>query len=216
MQPAPETAPPASAKPDPNRHDSKEAVVLAAARELFLELGYEGTSMDLVARRARASKTTLYSRFPSKEALFAAIISAACREGGFSFTPEEFDPLPLEAALCEIGQRFLTLVWSPEAARMEQILLAEAGRFPEVTRTYLAEGVERVRGGVAAYLAHTNRRGLTALPDPAFAAEMFLTTLKNLNQCDPPFTVPSHSSPEQRQAMIARTVDLFLNGARPR
>ena len=58
--------------------DAKEEKILAAARDLFLELGYAATSMDLVAQRAKASKTTLYTRFPSKETLFAETISTEC------------------------------------------------------------------------------------------------------------------------------------------
>ena len=56
---APTAAKPDLVKPDQAKPDAKEAQVLAAAREVFLELGYEATSMDLVARRAHASKTTL-------------------------------------------------------------------------------------------------------------------------------------------------------------
>src|ERR1700759_4367754 len=38
----------------------------------FQSNGYGATSMNAIARRARVSKTTLYSRFPSKESLFRA------------------------------------------------------------------------------------------------------------------------------------------------
>src|SRR5215471_10405262 len=53
--------------------------ILAAARSLFLNLGYGETSMDAIARRAAVSKATLYSHFDGKDALFAALIMAECR-----------------------------------------------------------------------------------------------------------------------------------------
>lgn len=48
--------------------------ILAAAHELFLELGYARVSMDEVARRARCSKRTLYRHFPSTVQLLTAVL----------------------------------------------------------------------------------------------------------------------------------------------
>src|SRR5687768_754702 len=81
------------------RQDPKAERILEAAKEAFMELGFAATSMDMVAQRARASKTTLYTRFPSKEALFAATISAECERRGMQFRPETFDGVPVEEAL---------------------------------------------------------------------------------------------------------------------
>src|ERR1700722_8250715 len=94
--------------------EPKEQQILAAAKELFLERGYATTSMDMVAQRARASKTTLYTRFPSKEALFAATITAECEARGMVFRPSDFDHLPIAEALHQIGRRFVDLICSPE------------------------------------------------------------------------------------------------------
>ncbi len=56
----------------------KMAQVNEAAHRLFLEHGFAATSMDAVAREAGVSKATLYSYFPSKEALFAHLIADEC------------------------------------------------------------------------------------------------------------------------------------------
>src|SRR5258708_20371451 len=53
--------------------------ILAAARTLFLKLGYGETSMDAIARHAAVSKATLYSHFAGKDALFAALVVTECR-----------------------------------------------------------------------------------------------------------------------------------------
>lgn len=55
---------------DPDRHRE----VLAAARAVLAEVGYERFNMDLVARRVQASKATLYQRWPSKAALIVDAI----------------------------------------------------------------------------------------------------------------------------------------------
>lgn len=58
------------------RNPEAEAAVLAAARELINERGYAGFSVDEVARRAGAGKTTIYRWYPTKADLFIAIYTA--------------------------------------------------------------------------------------------------------------------------------------------
>lgn len=55
------------------RSPEAEAAVLAAAKELIAEKGYAGFSVDEVARRAGAGKTTIYRWYPTKADLFLAI-----------------------------------------------------------------------------------------------------------------------------------------------
>jgi len=51
------------------------AAVVDAARTLFMEQGYAGTTMDDIARRAGLTKRTLYNNYVDKEALFRLIVS---------------------------------------------------------------------------------------------------------------------------------------------
>jgi TetR/AcrR family transcriptional repressor of mexJK operon len=196
------------------REDPKEEKILAAAAEAFLEFGYAGTSMDVVAQRARASKTTLYTRFPSKEALFSATISAFCVHGGLGFEIEELLRQAPEAALRHIGRRFLDLILSPEAVRMEQIITGEAPRFPEVARLFHEAGPQKVRAVVARYFAEATARGQLAVEDPDFAARHFLMSLKTPN-CEEMLGFEP-MPPEARDDFVTRSVRLFLAGALPR
>ena len=47
--------------------------VIAGARDVFLAQGFEGASVDLIAREAGVSKATLYSYFPDKRILFIEV-----------------------------------------------------------------------------------------------------------------------------------------------
>lgn len=49
----------------------REQEILAAAVDILREVGYDKLTLDTVAARARASKATLYRRWPSKAALVA-------------------------------------------------------------------------------------------------------------------------------------------------
>src|SRR5580692_9294911 len=59
-----------------SRSDRKRKALLLAATEVFLDKGYDGTSMDDVAAKAAVSKPTVYKYFSDKERLFAEIVSA--------------------------------------------------------------------------------------------------------------------------------------------
>ena len=196
------------------RDDPKEEKILAAAAEAFLEFGYAGTSMDIVAQRARASKTTLYTRFASKEELFAATISAYCIHHGMELHLDEMLRQPPEKVLCRIGRNFVDLILSPEAVRMEQIITGEAPRFPEVARIFHEAGPQRTIAVVARYLAEAAARGQLSVADPEFTARQFLMSLKAPN-CEQMLALPP-MPPEERDVFVAKVVRLFLDGTAPR
>jgi TetR/AcrR family transcriptional regulator, mexJK operon transcriptional repressor len=196
------------------RDDPKEEKILAAAAEAFLEFGYAGTSMDIVAQRARASKTTLYTRFASKEELFAATISAYCIHHGMELQLDEMLRQPPEKVLCRIGRNFVDLILSPQAVRMEQIITGEAPRFPEVARIFHEAGPQRTINVVARYLAEAAARGQLSVADPQFTARQFLMSLKAPN-CEQMLALPL-MPPEERDAFVAKVVRLFLDGTAPR
>ncbi|WP_035692401.1 TetR/AcrR family transcriptional regulator [Azospirillum halopraeferens] len=197
----------------PPRDDPRTDKILAASKAMFLEQGYDATSMDQVAQAARVSKTTLYTRFPSKEALFSATIGAECERRGMRFGPGELDHLPIEEGLVRIGLRFVDLIWSDEALRIFRLAAGDAGRFPEVARLYFAAGPTHAVRSVATFLERAQERGvLPRLDDSLFAARMLLSML----QAGPWFelvlgigTVPT---PEQRDAFVHRVVRVYLAG----
>jgi TetR/AcrR family transcriptional regulator, mexJK operon transcriptional repressor len=201
-----------SPAPQP-RDDRKEEQILAAAKEAFLEHGFAGTSMDLVAQRAQASKTTLYARFPSKEALFKATISAECARHGMNFNAEAFDALSLKDALCRIGRGFVDLCWSPEAVRVHQIVTGEAPRFPEIARLFQEAGPEEACRAMTRYFERAAARGEIVGEDPRFLAEQFFTMLKGHTHFELTLGVGTPPPLHERDALVQRAVRLFLNGA---
>lgn len=209
MTTEPIAAPPAHDAPAP---DAKAGQILAASRAAFLELGYGGTSMDLVAQRARVSKTTLYTRFPSKEELFTATIIAECDRYGLRFAPDAFDDLPLEETLARVGRRFVDLLWSPEVTKMQQIVIGEASRFPEVARLYFQAGPEQAVAGFVALFDRLSQRGLARIEDPTFTAMQFLAALQGGAHCALELGLCEYPPEEEREAFVRKAVALFVRG----
>ncbi|MEI2609357.1 MAG: TetR/AcrR family transcriptional regulator [Candidatus Promineifilaceae bacterium] len=56
-----------------NNPEGNRAKVLQAAQELFIEKGFEGTSMSLIARRSGITQSLIHHYFGSKEGLWQAV-----------------------------------------------------------------------------------------------------------------------------------------------
>jgi TetR/AcrR family transcriptional repressor of mexJK operon len=148
-----------------------------AAAALFLEKGYQGASMDDIAAAAQVSKQTIYTHFDSKEKLFADLVLG--NAGVVDQFIATFDDLvtdgsgDLELALSRLARRYLGLVMRPQVLRLRRLVLGEAGRFPELARTYY----ERVPGRVIEALSRIFRQlaelGRLQAGDPVGAAEQF-------------------------------------------
>lgn len=152
----------------------KGDAILVAARDLFLEHGYSQTSIEMVAAAAGVGKPTIYSHFGSKEELFDAII-AVRREVLMSkirgITSPTDDP---RADLEQFVSMFQELVLNPGARRWDRLVIAEAGRQPQLARTLFKAGPANVLLLIQRYIESQMAAGLLQVPDPALAAEHLL------------------------------------------
>lgn len=112
-----------------------EHKLLAIALKEFLEHGYGGASMSRVVEAAGISKTTLYSRFPSKEALFRAImylhINALPATMSLT-TPAGLTDL--ETGLKLYANHVLGVSFKGDYLEVNRLIYSEARRFPELGR----------------------------------------------------------------------------------
>jgi len=157
----------------------KRAAIIAAAAELFLHSGYGAVSMDAIAAKAEVSKRTVYSHFPGKDVLFAAVMTSHCdRMVGMDNLQLNPESEPAEV-LRDLGTRLLTLVTSPEAVALFRTVVAEADRFPELGRTFFESGPLRWIETLGPYLKEQDRRGRLKVPDPEAAATLLQHMVKD-------------------------------------
>ncbi len=71
------------------RDAEREAAILAATRELVAETGYERLTIEAVASRAKASKATIYRRWPGKAELVVEALK--CRPQSMPVMPDTGD-----------------------------------------------------------------------------------------------------------------------------
>jgi TetR/AcrR family transcriptional repressor of mexJK operon len=156
----------------------KREAILRAATEVFLRNGYVGTSMDEVAARAAVSKQTVYKHFADKQRLFAELVVTTVREASDPVHDEVqslagSDRDDVEADLRAMARRQVAKVMRPEVLRLRRLVIGEAGRFPELGRTFYELGPGRTIAALADAFARLAARGALRIDDPALAAEHF-------------------------------------------
>jgi AcrR family transcriptional regulator len=129
--------------------------ILETAQRIFLERGLSGASIDEIARLARAGKPTIYARFPTKEALFSAVVMRNAANVRARFQSQVPAAGTLEHRLVSIGANILESLLVGEIIDFMRLAAAEARRFPELAnvgrmaRERGAQAVARVLSEVA-------------------------------------------------------------------
>lgn len=115
----------------------KRSAILAAAKDIFLRLGYEGASMEQIAAAADVSIMTLYRHAESKDDLFAAVIAGACNPDDEA-EQAQFAQLmqrPLDEVLVAVGMIAQQRLADAETVALMRAVMAEATRFPHLGDT---------------------------------------------------------------------------------
>jgi TetR/AcrR family transcriptional regulator, mexJK operon transcriptional repressor len=156
--------------------NGKRAAILDAAASVFLRKGYLGTSMDEVAALAAVSKQTVYKHFSDKERLFTEIVVSTVNEASEPTYNEVLnlrDSGDIEADLRDLAGRLLARVVQPRLLQLRRLVIGEAGRFPELGRTFFELGPGRTVEALAAAFDRLADRGVLELQDSRMAAAHF-------------------------------------------
>lgn len=191
-------------RPDP----AKDRAIIKAAQTLFLDKGY-GVSVDEIAERAGVVKQTVYSRFKSKEELFAACIRAGAEEL----------VAPLSAAipgrgvretLTAFAEHYRRMALEPKRVQLVRVVIAEADKFPELARRFYEDGPLYIRGRLAAYLNKEVAASALRIDDTELAASQFFGLIKGVEHLGALLNVDAAEKELLQSERIAETVDAFL------
>lgn len=162
------------ARRGPGRPTLSNEELLDKALDLFLERGFERTSIDAITAAAGMAKRTVYIRYGDKTALFKAALQRAIEEW---IVPVErlqaAESEDFEETLLNVGQILVSNIMTSAGIRLLRITNAESGRLPEIGAYAYQRGTEPT----IAYLADLFRRRMPLRPelaDPEEAAVAFL------------------------------------------
>ena len=187
----------------------KRGAVMDAAIALFLADGYDRTSLESVARAADVSSATLYKHFPTKEALFGAIMARLWESepGAEGAMPGPGDP---RRGLTLIGQDYADLLGQPRTVALFRVIIAEAPRFPELGRELYERGKRPYLDRLGVYLDREVAAGTLAIDDVAMAARQFLGMINDVVFWPRLLIVDLDVSPEEAHAVVDQAVETFL------
>ena len=216
------TGQPSSREPAPRQRAARMAsgpAIREAATALFLERGYAGTTMDDIAAAAHVSKQTIYTHFADKESLLASLVLAnSDRVDGFLGTMVSVvhDTAGLEEGLRELARLYLRFVIRPEVLRMRRLVLAEAGRFPELARMYYEQVPQRVYATLAGIFTELAQQGRLEVEDAGRAAEHFAWLVLGAPLDRGMFYDSAEAASTANDASADAAVRVFLAGYSPR
>lgn len=164
---APDDAGPACAA------DARRAAYIAAAQRLFFAHGYGATSMNAIAAAVGGSKTTLWALFPSKLALFEAVVEGIVRNYGAALTVDLDSAPDVRAALIRMGDALMETILSPPVTEIHRLVMGEAARVPELGRVMYERGPAQGQKRLAAYLERQMQAGTLKTGDARLAAQQF-------------------------------------------
>lgn len=155
-----------------------EGHLLDVALKEFLAKGYGGASMSAIVRTAGVSKTTLYSRHGSKEALFRAIMRQQVdRLAAATTLTSASGPMTLEEGLKSYANRTLEISLEGDLLAVNRLINSESHRFPELGMA----AVERTELGISQivwFIDECARTSGVTCPDPRAFAEAFIMALR--------------------------------------
>lgn len=147
--------------------------VLEGARVVFMADGFEGASVDDIARQAGVSKATLYSYFPDKRLLFMEVANQECARQSQAAIDNIDMSAPPRAVLGQAGRHFLRFLTSKFGQQVFRICVAESDRFPEIGQAFYQSGPERMRAEMVQYFSGSIARGELQIDDLTLAAYQF-------------------------------------------
>ena len=199
-----------NAPQDIARQGRKLAQVLDGARTVFLRDGFEGASVDEIAREAGVSKATLYSYFPDKRLLFMEVAKmecgrqaeAACDGGRMSGPPREV----LYRTAAQMTRFFI----SDFGRQVYRMCVAESLRFPDLGREFYVSGPLMVRKMLLDYLTGAVARGELVIDDIELAADQFPELCKAAIHAPLVLGLRTGFSDAEIDRVIRGAVDMFM------
>jgi AcrR family transcriptional regulator len=204
-----------STAPSPTRRlpaDERRAQVLREASRLFGSHGFSGTTTRDIAAAVGITEAALYRYYPSKEAMYAAILD---ERAASSDLLEAIEPAARagddRAVFSGIA---LTLLRSVEAdPSVLRLILYSALEGHELSAPFQEKRIQRLREFLSTYIEGRAREGAFRAIDPVLTARAFMSMLVGqlIGRHVFGHREPSAQSPEQIAEIF---VSIFLDGIR--
>jgi len=181
-----------------------------AAVATFVKYGYDGTTMEAVAKAAGITRRTLYARYPDKRAVFLDVIPWALTRRTEREASYEREAGDLRAALVAVGRAGLVRAIDPDIVRLTRIAMNESARFPEFAISAHSMTWSGRHRQVMDLLRRHHEAGTIEVEDLELTAGHFIAMIEHLPARLADFGIYRRAEEEERH--LQHAVDLFLRG----
>jgi AcrR family transcriptional regulator len=213
--------------------NERREAILATAKQVFEECGFEQANMAVIAERMGSSKATLYRYFESKEALFQALLqrSAATQGGDFkrllwqnseqlavdSSLPAEaleviagLDPAAdVATTLKLVSTQLVQIFYTPERYATTRMIIA-ASTNAEVGRMFYEQGYRVGIKFFEDYFARLIQAGRLREADPRIVACHFRALVESEVNNEGLFNILPPLTDAQITGFVDRAIDVFM------
>ncbi|MGD1880025.1 MAG: TetR/AcrR family transcriptional regulator [Kiloniellaceae bacterium] len=194
----------------------KKWEILDGARRVFRAEGFDGASMDKIARAAGVSKGTLYVYFRNKEELFTEMVSVDRREAAEQLCNFDDATGDVRAVLQRVGESFVGMMIQPDHIALIRMVMGAAEKFPEAGQLFFEMGPRCGISRLAAYLQKQVEAGTLRIDEDIELAAAHFLNLCQGNLVKPLlFNAGEAPSREAIHKTVASAVRLFLKSYAP-
>ena len=155
----------------------RRAHILDVAAKILAERGYRDTTMLEVARRASASKETLYAWFGDKLGLFEAVMRRNAGAVRLALNGHLDGDTSVESALTNFGRALAAHLLCDNAVAINRAAISEARSSPSLADSLSKSGRAPIHRTFVRYLEQCQARGLLNVEDPNEAVDTFVGLL---------------------------------------
>ena len=197
-------------RPPTKKAGEIEEAILSAAKEMFLSLGYEATSMEAVAQAAGVSKRTLYIRHSTKEALIKSVVEDRIRTWSNEASARNSEvPETFPESLKRHAQTFVHMLANPEVRQFDRLILTTAHRFPEIAESFYNLGYNYELGFLTNEIIIGTQNDAVPPKEPKRVALQLLSMIQGWRRTEE--TVREIST-EEAAEFASQAVDVLLRG----
>ena len=188
---------------------TRRNAIIEAAIRVFLEHGFEKTTMSDIADELGGSKATLYGYFSSKEELFLEAMSTL-GEAHFSAAFAELSTGGnIRDMLHRFGISMLRITTSADALAMFRLMTAASAR-PKIGRSMYAQGMQKGEAAIELLLKAAMDEGQLRQCDPQVAGDHLRALLEAEFHARRIFSVIEVPSRQKIADAVDRALDVFL------
>lgn len=159
---------------EPLRIDRRRQAIIDAAQQLFVDQGYEGTTLADIVALAGGSLATVYKLFGNKDCLLEAVVFENVESGEALIRDAAAAGLSPTATLHRIAAGMHEHFVDPAVIALVRIVIARSISDPEFARQFFERTANRTRDAMERLFASWQANGLALNGSPGFLAEMFM------------------------------------------